>query len=67
MATPGEYFTSPEGYPAPKVGQAGYNEQDDFNDPTGKYKLVMKGQSWRLCVCGSLLSLPCSQPLPWQL
>ena len=49
MAASGaQYFTSPEQEAAGKAsagvpGQAGYNEQDEFHDPQGKYKLVMKG------------------------
>lgn len=39
----GQFFTSPEGFQQPHQGQASYNEQDEFNDPSGKYKLVMKG------------------------
>lgn len=40
-----QYFTSPEQEAAGKYvqGQAAFNEQDEFNDPQGKYKLVMKG------------------------
>lgn len=43
-----QYFTSPEQEAAGKAsgavpGQAGYNEQDEFHDRQGKYKLVMKG------------------------
>jgi hypothetical protein len=41
-----QYFSSPEQEAAGKTGvpgQAGYNEQDEFHDPQGKYKLVMKG------------------------
>lgn len=41
----GQFFTSPEGFQQPHVGQASYNEQDEFNDPSGKYKLVMKGEA----------------------
>lgn len=43
-----QYFTSPEQEAAGKYaqGQAAFNEQDEFNDPQGKYKLVMKGASW---------------------
>lgn len=44
--SPGQFFTSPEGFQQPHVGQASYNEQDDFNDPSGKYKLVMKGEAY---------------------
>lgn len=43
-----QYFTSPSLEAAGKAGaqgQAAYNEQDEFNDPQGKYKLVMKGTS----------------------
>lgn len=40
----GQFFSSPEGFQS-NPGQASYNEQDDFNDPTGKYKLVMKGST----------------------
>ena len=39
----GQFFTSPEGFQQPHQGQASYNEQDEFSDPSGKYKLVMKG------------------------
>eukprot|EP00892_Ulva_mutabilis_P005027 jgi/Ulvmu1/2897/UM146_0039.1 len=39
----GQFFTSPEGFQPTHQGQASYNEQDEFNDPSGKYKLVMKG------------------------
>jgi hypothetical protein len=43
--SPAQYFSSPEQEAAGKHahGQAAFNEQDEFNDPTGKYKLVMKG------------------------
>ena len=39
-----QYFTSPEQEAAGKAsgavpGQAGYNEQDEFHDRQGKYKL----------------------------
>ena len=46
MASSGpQYFTSPEQEAAGKYtqGQAACNEQDEFNDPQGKYKLVMRG------------------------
>lgn len=41
---------SPGGLQA-NPGQAAYNEQDNFNDPTGKYKLVMKGMAVPTCLC----------------
>lgn len=45
-ATGVQYFSSPETEAvgkAPAQGQAAYSEQDEFHDPQGKYKLVMKG------------------------
>jgi hypothetical protein len=43
----------PHGAPNPSnellYGQAAYNEQDEFKDNTGKYKLVMKGAPLMLC------------------
>lgn len=44
MSSPGQYFTSPGGFSQAQPGQASKNEQDDFHDPSGKYKLVMKGE-----------------------
>lgn len=40
MPSPGKL--APEGYEEHQ-GQAARNGQDEFHDPSGKYKLVMKG------------------------
>ena len=61
------YFTSPSLEAAGKAaaqGQAAYNEQDEFNDPQGKYKLVMKGAIATDCPSALNSSFLCSADQP---